>query len=173
VNGAASPVTTADKAPAAPPAPPTTPPASSTAPSESPPEQANADAHATRGLDMGAAPSSKVEPTHSIPTPAAADATPHTGPDTSLRAIPPDAPVGHLGKELLESPLKDPKRFQRCNVPKGTRLEISAVIYNGAAVGVDVHATPTDRALSFCIERVVRETSWVKELAVNRVRVTL
>jgi len=47
------------------------------------------------------------------------------------------------------------------------------VVYNGQAIGVDVRSNPNTPALDFCVDHVVRQTTWVKELAVNRVNVTL
>ncbi len=130
--------------------------------------------HAFRGLSFGGGPSETVRPMMtSIPSPPPTiDVPPRAGVDAALRAVS-NVPSGHLSKTALEAPLRDPMHFARCNVPRGTRVDINAVIYNGAAVGVDVWTTPRDAALSFCIERVVRETSWVRELAANQVRVTL
>jgi hypothetical protein len=130
--------------------------------------------HAFRGVGMGGGPPEKVGPMMTtIPAPPArVEVPPRAGVDTALRAAS-NAPAGSLGKNVLEGPLRDPLHFARCNVPRGTRIDIRAVIYNGSAVGVDVWTTPANGALSFCIERVVRETSWVKELAVNQIRVTL
>jgi hypothetical protein len=88
-------------------------------------------------------------------------------------AVPSQVPVGHLSKEMLESPLKDAARFGSCGIPRTTRIEIGAVVYNGQAIGVEVRSNPINRALDFCVERVVRQTPWVKELAINRVKVTL
>ncbi len=123
---------------------------------------------------MGGGPPEKVGPMMTtIPSPPATIAVPpQAGVDTALRAVS-NVPTGSLSRDVLEAPLRDPLRFARCSAPRGTRIDIRALVYNGAALGVDVSTTPSDRALNFCIERVVRETSWVKELAVNQVRVTL
>jgi hypothetical protein len=77
-----------------------------------------------------------------------------------------------MSKSQLEAPLRDRARFDHCRIPYGTHGEIAAVVYNGAASSVEVKTTPNDRALNFCIERTVRQTTWVKEQAVNKVKVS-
>ena len=109
-----------------------------------------------------------------IPSPPAKlSVPPNAGVDSALKALPAGIPLGHLGKDVLEGPLRDPLKFERCRKGNGTRIDIEAVIYNGAALGVSVRTTPNDRVLNFCVERIVRDTSWVKELAVNRLSVSL
>jgi hypothetical protein len=130
--------------------------------------------HAKYPLGVGGGPRPVETPTSELPAPPATiDSPAQTGADAALRGVPQQAPQGHLGRDQLEGPLRDAQRFARCAIPTATRLQIDAVVYNGQAVGVDVRATPKDAALEFCVEQVVRETSWVKELAVNRVSVTL
>jgi hypothetical protein len=110
---------------------------------------------------------------NAIPSPPAKiDAPPQAGFDAAIKAVPSTVPVGTLSKRALEEPLRDRARFEHCRIPYGTHGEIAAVVYNGAALGVDVKTTPNDRALNFCIERTVRQISWVKELAVNKVKVS-
>jgi len=134
----------------------------------------NADTHATRGLSGGSPRTAMAPNMAAIPSPPAALSVPaNAGVDQSLKAIPAAIPLGHLSRDVLEGPLRDPLRFARCRKSSGTKVEIDVVIYNGTALGVTVRTTPSDRALNFCIERIVRDTSWIKELAVNRVTVTL
>ena len=47
-----------------------------------------------------------------------------------------------------------------------------ALAAGGLLLGVDVMTKPNDRALNFCIERAVRQMTWLKELAVNKVKVS-
>jgi hypothetical protein len=127
-----------------------------------------------RGLAIGGGPPPTLEPSSSIPSPPATlDLPPRAGVDAALRAVPHGVPVGRLNRATLEAPIRDRSRFERCRIPAMTRVQIDAVVYNGKAVGVDVRTTPSNPALDFCIEQVVRETSWVSELAVNRVSSTL
>jgi hypothetical protein len=126
------------------------------------------------GLAIGGGPPPTLEPSSTIPSPPATlDVPPHAGVDAALRAVPQGVPVGRLNRATLEAPLRDRSRFERCRIPVATSVQIDAVVYNGKAVGVDVRTAPSDPPLAFCIEQVVRELSWVSELAVNRVRSTL
>jgi hypothetical protein len=105
--------------------------------------------------------------------PAKVSVPPNAGVDATMKALPEGIPLGHLAKDVLEGPLKDPWRFARCRKGTGTRIDIDVVIYNGAALGVNVKTTPNDKALNFCVERIVRDMSWIKELAVNRATVSI
>jgi hypothetical protein len=127
---------------------------------------------ALRSLTMGESPST-VEPSKNpLPAPPAKiDRSPQASADAAIKAVPSAIPVGSLSQSELEAPLQDRARFEHCGIPRDTHGEISAVVYNGAAVEVDVQTTPYDRALNFCIERTVRQTTWVKELAVHKVKV--
>jgi len=133
-----------------------------------------ADTHATRGLS-GSNPRSSMAPNvTAIPAPPAKlSVAPNAGVEATLKSIPEGIPLGHLSKDVLEGPLRDPWRFARCRKGTGPRIDIDVVVYNGTAVGVTVKTTPNDRALNFCVERIVRDMSWVKELAVNRATVSL
>jgi hypothetical protein len=108
---------------------------------------------------------------NAIPYPTKIEAPPQAGVEAAIKAVPSTIPVGTLSKSQLEAPLRDRARFDHCRIPYGTHGEIAAVVYNGAALGVDVKSTPNDRALNFCIERTVRQMTWVRELAVNKVKV--
>ncbi len=129
---------------------------------------------ALREPEIGGGPPPTVEPSTSIPSPPATPSfPPRAGVEAALAVVPRGVPAGHLDRDKLEGPMRDRARFVRCAVPKGADIQIDAVIYNGAAVGVDVRADPREPALEFCVEQVVRETSWVQEPAVNRVSLKL
>jgi hypothetical protein len=104
--------------------------------------------------------------------PAQGDTPASTGADAAVRSVPTNVPAGNMTKSQLEAPLRDRASFAHCAIPYGTHGEIAAVVYNGAATGVDVKTTPNDKALNFCIERTVRQMTWLKELAVNKVKVS-
>jgi len=132
------------------------------------------DTHAVRGLSGGNPRSSVAPNVTTIPSPPATlSVPPNAGVEATLKAVPAGIPVGHLSKDALEGPLRDPARFERCRKPATVRIDIDAIIYNGSALGVNVRTAPNDQALKFCVERIVRETTWIKELAVNRVTVSL
>jgi hypothetical protein len=132
------------------------------------------DPHALRAPAIGGGPPPVVEPSTTLPSPPARLAIPpRAGVDAALAAVPRGVPTGRLSRDALEGPLRDRRRFDRCRIPQGVEVQVDALVYNGAAVGVDVHARPRDEPLAFCIEQVVRETSFVQELAVNRVSLRL
>jgi len=150
------------------------PPEAPTASSLADPPSADAETHAKYSLAVGGGPSSAIDPSKTIPSPPATiDVRPDSGVDAAVKLVPTQIPVGHLSRETLEGPLKDPLRFARCAIPLTTRVAIRAVVYNGQAIGVDVRSNPNTPPLDFCVDRIVRQTTWIKELAINRVNVTL
>lgn len=131
------------------------------------------DSHAKYTLS-GSNDRSAIEPTKTIPSPPATiDVRSDASVDSAIKAVPPQIPVGRLSRDTLEAPIRDATRFEPCSIPRTTRVNISVAIYNGQAIGVDIYAKPNNRPLTFCVERIVRQTTWVKELAINRVNVTL
>jgi hypothetical protein len=142
-----------------------------------PPAAAGSDAetHAKYSNAVGDGPRSAIDPSSKpIPAPPATiDVHPDSGVDAAIKLVPSKIPQGRLSKEILTSPLKDPARFERCAIPPTTRVAIRVAVYNGQAIGVDVRSNPNTPALDFCVDRIVRQTTWVKELAVNQVNVTL
>ena len=135
------------------------------------PPDTDTSATARRSLTMSES-RGTVDTSTTIPSlPAKIDTPPQAGFDAAIKAVPGTIPVGTLSKSALEAPLRDRAKFDHCRIPYATHGEIAAVIYNGAALGVDVKSKPNDRALNFCIERAVRQMTWVKELAVNKVKV--
>lgn len=139
------------------------------------PPSVDAETHAKYSLAVGGGPSSAIDPaSKTIPSPPATiDVRPDSGVDAAIKLVPTQIPVGHLSRVTLEGPLKDPLRFARCAIPLTTRVAIRAVVYNGQAIGVDVRSNPNTPPLDFCVDRIVRQTTWIKELAINRVNVTL
>jgi hypothetical protein len=136
-----------------------------------PPPDTDTGAQSRRSLTMTGSRGTVDPSSNAIPYPAKIDTPSQAGVDAAIKAVPGAIPVGTLSKTVLEGPLRDHARFEHCRIPYATHGEIAAVVYNGAALGVDVKTTPNDRALNFCIERAVRQMTWVKELAVNKVRV--
>ena len=136
------------------------------------PPDTDTGAKARRSLNMSESRDTVDTSKSAIPSlPAKLDAPAQAGVEAAIKAVPSSIPVGTLSKSTLEGPLRDRARFDHCRIPYATHGEIAAVVYNGAALGVDVKTKPNDRALNFCIERAVRQMTWVKELAVNKVKV--
>src|SRR6185436_18758271 len=97
-----------------------------------------------------------VEPTKTIPSPPATlDVPSDASVDAAIRAVPSQIPVGRLSRDTLEAPIRDATRFEPCAIPRTTRVNIMVAVYNGQAIGVDIHAKPNSRSLAFCVERIV------------------
>jgi hypothetical protein len=181
-DGAADPKTANETAPSSGPpaasatspgeATPVATPASSSSLDALPPPDTDTGAQSRHSLTMTGSRGTVDPSSTAIPYPAKIDAPPHSGVDAAIKAVPTTIPVGTLTQSQLEGPLRDRARFEHCRIPYGTHGEIAALVYNGAALGVDVNTKPNDRALNFCIERTVRQITWVKELAVNKVKVS-
>jgi hypothetical protein len=153
--------------------PSTAPPASTASLDGLPPPDTDTGAQSRRSLTLTESRGTVDPSANTIPSlPAKIDTPPQAGVEAAIKAVPSTVPVGTLSKNVLEAPLHDHARFDHCAIPYGTHGEIAAVVYNGAALGVDVRTKPNDRALNFCIERTVRQMSWLKELAVNKVKVS-
>jgi len=150
------------------------PPKSSPSPVATEQSAPDSEMHAKYSAAFGGGPRSTIDPSKTIPSPPATiDVPADAGMAAAISAVPRQIPVGHLNRDTLESPLKDAARFERCSIPRTTRVEIAAAIYNGQAIGVDVRSHPSSRSLNFCVEGIVRQTTWVKELSINKVNVTL
>jgi hypothetical protein len=161
-------------APSASPTEPRTPSTGSTSSLDAlPPPDTDTGAQSRRSLTLTESRGTVDTSTNTIPSPPAKiEAPPQAGVDAAIKAVPSTVPVGTLSKNVLEAPLQDRARFEHCAIPYGTHGEIAAVVYNGSALGVDVKTKPNDRALNFCIEHTVRQMTWIKELAVNKVKVS-
>ena len=137
-----------------------------------PPPKEDVSTQSLHGLAMTDSRGTVDPATGTIPLPTKIDVPSQAGVDAATKAVPKTIPVGKLDKAMLEAPLRDPARFAHCRVPYGTHVEIAAVVYNGSTLGVDVQTKPADKALALCVERTVRQTTFVKELAVNKVKVS-
>lgn len=135
----------------------------------------DAQTHAKYSDAVGEGPRSAMDPGKAaMPTPALKlEPHPDVGVDAAIKLVPSQIPQGHLSKSSLESPLKDPTRYERCAIPSSTRVAIRVAVYDGQAIGVDVRSNPNTPALDFCVDRIVRQTTWIKELAINQVNLTL
>jgi hypothetical protein len=138
-----------------------------------PPPDTDTGAQSRHSLTMTDARGTVDPSPNAIPSPRTKiDTPPQGGVDAAIKAVPSAIQVGNMSKSQLEAPLRDRARFDHCRIPYGTHGEIAAVVYNGGASSVEVKTTPNDRALNFCIERAVRQMTWVKEQAVNKVKVS-
>jgi hypothetical protein len=151
---------------AAPAPPPETPPASSAAPVDmagsEPPAASSAAAPAAS--TPAAAPS-----TAPAATPAKIDFPPHASVEAAIKAVPQGAARMNMNTDTLQAPLMDMKRYEKCKVPRSTKVFLNVAVYDGAAVGVDVTTKPKSPKLEECLDGVVRSMSWDKVPSLNQV----
>jgi hypothetical protein len=136
---------TPDEPAATPPAPESSPtPAASTAPEPAPPSSA----------------------------PPKIDFPPHASVDEAMKAVPSGLPRLNMSTDTLQAPLLDLKRYDKCKVPRSTKVTMRVAVFDGAAVGVEVATKPKNVKMEGCLDGVVRGMSWDKVPSLNEVNVT-
>jgi hypothetical protein len=92
--------------------------------------------------------------------------------EQAINAVPKGLPRMNMLTDTLQSPLLDLKRYDKCKVPRSTKVAMTVAVYDGAAVGVDVTTKPKSPKLEACIDSVVRGMTWDKVPSLNEVNVT-
>jgi hypothetical protein len=129
--------------------PPTSPPSSSLAPSSAPAES-SADAPAKAKIEF----------------------PPNATVDQAIKAIPQGQPRMNMSDDALRAPLLDLKRYDKCKVPRSTKVTMNVAVYDGAAVGTDISSKPKNAKIEECVNEVVRGISWAKVPSLNTVNVS-
>jgi hypothetical protein len=109
------------------------------------------------------------------PAPSAApkvEFPPHASVDQAMNAVPRGLPRMNMSTDVMQGPLLDLKRYDKCKVPHSTKVVMSVAIFDGAAVGVDVTTKPKNAKMEACLDGVVRTMSWDKVPSLNQVTVT-
>ena len=75
----------------------------------------------------------------------------------------------NMNTDTLQAPLLEIKRYDKCKVPRSTKVFLNVAVYDGAAVGVDVTTKPKNAKLEECLDGVVRSMSWDKVPSLNQV----
>ncbi|HKQ71829.1 MAG TPA: hypothetical protein VJT73_20940 [Polyangiaceae bacterium] len=99
------------------------------------------------------------------------DFPPHAGVEAAIKAVPQGAPRLNMSNDTLQGPLLDLKHYEKCKVPRTTKVALNVAVYDGAAVGVDVVTKPKNAKLEQCLDGVVRAMSWDKVPSLNQVNV--
>jgi hypothetical protein len=94
------------------------------------------------------------------------------GVEAAIKAVPRGAPRLNMSEDALQAPLLEMRRYDRCKVPRTTKVTLGVAVYDGAAVGVDVETKPANAKLGECLDRVVREMTWDKVPSLNQVNVS-
>jgi len=76
-----------------------------------------------------------------------------------------------MSNDILQTPLLDLKRYDKCKVPRSTKVALSVAVYDGVAVGVDVTTKPKNAKLDACLDSVVRGMTWDKVPSLNQANV--
>ena len=97
---------------------------------------------------------------------------PHASVDQAMNAVPHGLQRMNMSTDVMQAPLLDLKRYDKCKVPRSTKVVMSVAIFDGAAVGVDVTTKPRSTKLEACLDGVVRTMSWDKVPSLNQVTVT-
>jgi len=121
------------------------------------------------GATASAAPAAA---TPDAPPPAASakiDFPPHAGVEAAIKAVPQGAARLNMNTDTLQAPLLEIKRYDKCKVPRSTKVFLNVAVYDGAAVGVDVTTKPKSAKLEECLDGVVRSMSWDKVPSLNQV----
>jgi len=96
---------------------------------------------------------------------------PHASVEQAIKAVPQGAPRLNMSNDILQTPLLDLKRYDKCKVPRTTKVSMTVAVYDGAAVGVDVTTKPKNGKIEECLDGVVRGMTWDKVPSLNQVTV--
>ncbi|MET0594517.1 MAG: hypothetical protein ABW133_17585, partial [Polyangiaceae bacterium] len=80
----------------------------------------------------------------------------HATVDQAIKAIPQGQPRINMADEALRAPLLDLKRYDKCKVPRSTKVSMTIAVYDGAAVGADITSKPKNAKIEECVDGVVR-----------------
>jgi hypothetical protein len=154
---------------AAPPQPPpsTEPTAATT---DTPPAETSPAGEATTpepALASSAAPSGAA-----APAPAKVEFPPHATVDQAIKAVPQGQPRMNMADDALRAPLLDLKQYDKCKIPRSTKVTMAVAVYDGAAVGADITSKPKNAKIEACVDEVVRSMTWSKVPSLNTVNAT-
>jgi hypothetical protein len=123
---------------------------------------------------MTDAPTPKIEPGPAhMPVPRTkVEFPPHAGFDAAIQHVPEGAPRVSMTNEALRAPLLEVKRYERCKIPRATKIVLRVAVYDGAAAGIDVITNPKSPRIEQCVDGVVRSMTWEKVASLNTVTVS-
>ena len=106
------------------------------------------------------------------PSPAKIEFPPHATVEQAITAIPQGMPRLNMSNDLLQAPLLDLKRYDKCKVPRSTKVSMNVAVYDGVAVGVTVTTKPKSAKLEECLDTIVRGMTWDKVPSLNQATVS-
>jgi len=149
---------------------PETPASQPAASTESPPSDKPA---ATEASGASSSPSlaASTPASTAAPAPAKIEFPPHATVDQATRAIPQGMSRINMADDALRAPLLDLKHYDKCKIPRSTKITMTVAVYDGAAVGADISSKPKNAKIEECVDEVVRGLTWNKVPSLNTVNV--
>src|SRR4051794_26084622 len=109
--------------------------------------------------------------TSATSAPAKIEFPPHAGVEAAIKAVPQGAPRLNMSDDTLQKPLLDLTRYEKCKIPRSTKVSVTVAVYDGAAVGVDVITKPKTPRIDGCVDEVIRGLTWDKVASLNTVKI--
>jgi hypothetical protein len=156
-------------APTPPPETPATQPAAATETAAAASPAAASDTQESKAKSLGGESSPSSTSTTSTSGPPKIEFPPHATVDQAIKAIPQGQPRMNMADDALRAPLLDLQRYDKCKIPRSTKVTMNVAVYDGAAVGADISSRPKNAKIEECVDGVVRGMSWSKVPSLNTV----
>jgi hypothetical protein len=118
-----------------------------------------------------AASSTSAAASTTAPGPPKIEFPPNATVDQAIKAVPQGQPRMNMADDALRAPLLDLKRYDKCKIPRSTKITMTVAVYDGAAVGADITSKPKSPKIEECVSEVVRSMTWPKVPSLNTVNV--
>jgi hypothetical protein len=151
--------------------PPETPPAPPATTESAPTGQTTTTTPSEAAAPSLAASSTPTAASTTAPAPAKIEFPPNASVDQAIKAIPQGQPRTNMADDALRAPLLDLKRYDKCKIPRSTKITMTVAVYDGVAVGADIASKPKNAKIEECVNEVVRTMSWAKVPSLNTVNV--
>ena len=100
------------------------------------------------------------------------DFPPNANVEDAIKAVPQGLPRLNMADADLQKPLMELSRYERCKVPRSTKVTLRVAVFDGAAVGVDISSKPKSPKIEECVAGVVRSMAWEKVPSLNTMTFT-
>lgn len=95
----------------------------------------------------------------------------HATVDQAIKAVPQGLPRMNMSDDALRAPLLDLKHYDKCKIPRSTKIAMTVAVFDGQAVGADITSKPKNAKIEECVDSVVRGMTWNKVPSLNTVNV--
>lgn len=86
--------------------------------------------------------------------------TPGMSVEEAVNAVPRGAERMNLDEATLGKPLADFALYEPCKPAANQKWRLRVAVWQGKAVGVDVHTTPVNEAFARCVDERIRALEW-------------